>query len=154
MEKTEVITAYGHSLIRSTHKTTFAITKEKHLTERGDCIVAVRSDIAVSDLSRDFKEAATKPDSEITITIEAGEEKETIKAKGDPRLSLTNSTDIVVRKSSYVCNRTLAVQADKAAADLSRRLIENLRNPNQMVKLTLTVEVRSRRGAGEQSGDQ
>jgi len=141
MEKTEVITAYGHSCIRSTHRTTFEITKEKHLTERGDCIVAVRSDKAVADLSQDFKEAARRPDAEITITIEAGEEKETVKAKGDPRLSLTDPTDIVIRKSSFVGNRTLAVKADKAATDISRSLIERLRNPSQTVKVTLTVKI-------------
>ena len=141
MERTEVITAYGHSCIRSTHRTTFEITKEKHLTERGDCIVAVKSDKAVADLSRDFKEAARRPDAEITITIEAGEEKETVKAKGDPRLSLTDPTDIVIRKSSFVGNRTLAVKADKAATDISRSLIERLRNPSQTVKVTLTVKI-------------
>jgi len=141
MEKTEVITAYGHCRIRSTHRTTFEITKEKHLTERGDCIVAVKSDKAVADLSRDFKEATRRPDAEITITIEAGEEKETVKAKGDPRLSLTDPTDIVIRKSGYICNRTLAVKADKAAADISRRLIEKLRDPDQTVRVALTVKV-------------
>ena len=141
MERTEVITAYGHGSIRSTHKTTFEITKEKHLTERGDCIVAVKSDKAVADLSRNFKEAMRRPSAEITITIEAGEEKETVEAKGDPRLSLTDPTDIVIRKSSYICNRTLAVKADKAATDISRRLIEKLRNPNQTVKVGLTVKV-------------
>jgi len=141
MERTEVITAYGHGLIRSTHRTTFEITKEKHLTQRGDCIIAVGSDKASADLSRAFKEAMRRPSAEIMITIEAGGEKETVKAKGDPRLSLTDPTDIVVRKSSYICNRTLAVKADKAAADISRRLIEKLRNPNQMVKVALTVKV-------------
>ena len=141
MEKTDVITAYGHSRIRSTHRTTFEITKQKHLTERGNCIVAVKSDKAVADLSREFKEAARRPDAEITITIEAGEEKETVKAKGDPRLSLVDPTDIVIRKSSYICNRTLAVKADKAAADISRRLIEQLRDPDQTVKVALTVKV-------------
>jgi len=141
MERTEVITAYGHGSIRSTHRTTFEITKEEHLTERGDCIIAVKSDKAVADLSRNFKEAVRRPGAEITITIEAGEEKETVKAKGDPRLSLTDPTDIVIRKSSFVGNRTLAVKADKAAADISRRLIEKLRDPNQTVKVALTVKV-------------
>ena len=48
--------------------------------------------------------------------------------------------DIVVRRSSYVCGRTLAVKADKAARDLSRRLVEKLRDPNSMVKITITVK--------------
>ncbi len=141
MKKTEVIVAYGHELIRSTHKTTFEITKEKYLTKKGDCIIAINSNRACADLSQDFKEAARQTGAEIAITIEAGEEEEIIKAKGDPKLSLTHPTDIVVRKSSYVCSRTLAVRAEKAAADLSRRLVKRLRNPNQKVKITLIVNV-------------
>jgi hypothetical protein len=35
----------------------------------------------------------------------------------------------------------VAVRADKAAGDLSKSLIEKLRNPNQIVKITLTVDV-------------
>ena len=141
MKKTEVIIAYGHELIRSTHKTTFEITKEKHVTEKGDCIIAIDSNKACANLSRDFKEAAKEPGAEITITIMAGEEKETVKAKGDLRLSFTHPTDIVVRKSSYVCSRTLAMKAEKAAADLSRRLVERLRNSEQKVKIILIVNV-------------
>jgi hypothetical protein len=40
-----------------------------------------------------------------------------------------------------VDNRTLAVQADKAALDLSRDLVEKLKNPKQKVKITLEVHV-------------
>jgi hypothetical protein len=142
MERTEVITAYGHELIQSTHKTTFEITKDRLLTRRGDCIIAVNSDKAAVDLSQPFKEAARKPGSEITITIEAGGEKETVRAFGNPHLSFTHPADIVIRKSRYVCGRTVAVRADKAAGDLSRKLVEKLRNRNQIVKVTLTVKNR------------
>jgi len=139
-EKTEIITAYGHELIQATHETTFEITKEKSITPRGDCIIAVRADKSVADLSREFKELAKKRGAEITIIIESDGEKEVIKAYGDPRLTLTHPEDIVIRKSTYVCSRTLAVKADKAAKDLSRRLIGKLRNPNRKVKIVLTVK--------------
>jgi hypothetical protein len=46
---------------------------------------------------------------------------------------------MVVRKSSYVDDRTLAISADKAAADLSRELVEKLRNPKQKARITLKV---------------
>jgi len=138
--KTEIIMAYGHELIQATHETTFEITKEKILTPRGDCIIAVRADKSVADLSREFKELAKKRGAEITIIIESDGEKETIRAYGDPRLTLTHPEDIVIRKSTFVCSRTLAVKADKAAKDLSRKLIEKLRNPNGKVKITLTVK--------------
>jgi len=63
-----------------------------------------------------------------------------VKARGSPKLTFTHSTDLVVRKSSYVCGRTLAIKADKSANDLSRELIEKLRHSNQQVKVTLVVE--------------
>ncbi|MBM4400405.1 MAG: DUF371 domain-containing protein, partial [Crenarchaeota archaeon] len=58
-----------------------------------------------------------------------------------PQLTLSHPTDMVIRKSDYVCNRTLAVHADKAAQDLSRELVEKLRNPQQKVKITLIARV-------------
>jgi hypothetical protein len=46
---------------------------------------------------------------------------------------------MVVRKSDYTSSRTLAVHADKAAKDISRELVEKLKNPAQKAKITLTV---------------
>ena len=141
MEWTETVTAYGHRLIQATHWTTFEFTKERHLTVKGDCIIAVRANKACVDFSKEFKMAARDPEAIIAITIEAGGIKESIQAKGDPRLSFTHPTDIVVRKSRHVCSRTLAVKADKAANDLSRSLVAKLRNPDQKVIVTLSVKV-------------
>jgi len=140
MKKTEVIRAYGHELIRSTHRTTFEITRDTTLTEQGNCIIAVKASKGAADLNRELKEYAKRADAEITITIETDHVKETVKARGDPRLSFTDPHDIVVRKSTYVCSRTLAVKADKAASDLSRSLIEKIQDPCQRIKITLTVE--------------
>lgn len=137
---TVVFSAYGHKNVLSTHKTTFEITKEDTLTKRGNCIIAVKSTKAAADLPYDFKEALRKENSKITLTIEAGDFKETIEAKGNPNLEFTNPTDLVVRKSNYVCNRTLAIEANKASIDFSRKFVEKLKDPNQTVKITLTVE--------------
>ena len=52
----EVIFAQGHENILGTHKTTLEFTKDKHLTKKGDCIVAVAADKALADLSAEFKE--------------------------------------------------------------------------------------------------
>jgi hypothetical protein len=124
----------------ATHKTTFEITKEASLTKQGDCIVAVKASKAAIDLPFEFKEAARKDGARITITIGAGELKEVVQAKGSPQLTFTHPTDLVVRKSSYVCSRTLAIGADKAAKDFSRKLAEKLRDPHQEITVTLIVE--------------
>ncbi len=115
-------------------------TKDKSLSKNGDCVVAVAADKAVADLSAEFKEKLRKPNAKLTILIEAGGLKEQITASGSPKLTLTHSTDIVVRKSEYISDRTLAIHADKASSDLSRALIEKLKDPKQEVKITLMLE--------------
>jgi len=140
MKAIEVIIARGHKNVQSTNKTTFEITKENHLTKRGDCIIAVGATKGAADLNQRFKAIARCQGVRLTIKIDVNGEEETVTAWGNPKLLFTHPTDLVVRKSDYVCGRTLAIRADKAACDLSRKLIEKLRNPDQKVKITLTVE--------------
>ncbi|MCS7120962.1 MAG: DUF371 domain-containing protein [Nitrososphaerota archaeon] len=137
MEKSENFIAYGHKLIRSTHRTTLEITKDSEITEKGDCIVAVKSEKACVDLNPDIKAIAKRSDARITIILEIEGEKEIITGKGDPRLTFAHPQDMVVRKSGYICDRTLTIWADKSAADLSRRFVKKLRNPNCIIKVTI-----------------
>lgn len=141
MRIAEVVFAYGHENIQATHESTFEITKDARLSEKGDCIIAVSADKSMADLSPEFKENLRRENTRVVILIETDEEAEGVNAFGSQRLTLTHPRDIVVRKSDYVCSRTLAIQADKAACDLSRRLVKKLRNPKQRVKITLKVEV-------------
>jgi len=140
MKITEIIWAYGHKNILSTHKTTFEITKEATLTRHGDCIIAVKATKGAADMHPEFKEASKRENAQLTVTIEANGMKETVRANGGSQLMLTSPTDIVIRKSNYVCGRTVAIKADKAAWDLSRKLIEKLKDPYQKVKITLTAK--------------
>ena len=140
MQYVETIIARGHNLIQATHKTTFEITKENSLTKRGNCIVAIAADKSMKDFSEKFKEAAKKY-SAITIIIEAEDCREFIKAHGNPALTLTHPKDVVIRESSFICDRTLAVKADKSASDFSRDFIKKLRNPKQKIRITLTINV-------------
>jgi hypothetical protein len=139
----EIIYAKGHENILATNKTTFEITKENHLTKRGDCIIAVEANKSVADLNPKFKKALNINNAKLTIIIEANNVKEMVFAEGNEALPLTHTTDMVVRKSTYICNRTLAIKANKAAIDLSRTLIEKLQNPNQKVKITLITALQT-----------
>ena len=140
MKITEIIWAYGHKNILSTHKTTFEITKEETLTRRGNCIIAVKATKGAADMHPRFRETAKMENTRLTITIEANGIEEIVRAHGSPQLTFTNPTDIVIRKSKYVCGRTVAIGADKAAWDLSRKFVEKLRDPYQKVKITLIAE--------------
>jgi hypothetical protein len=138
-ETKEVVFGYGHANIQATHEKTLEFTKEKQLSKEGDCVIAVAADKAVADLSPKFKANLQRPKAKLTILIEAGGVAEQVQAYGSGQLILSHPTDAVVRKSEHVCSRTLAVRADKAANDLSRELVEKLKNPEQKVKITLIV---------------
>jgi len=135
----EVFFAYGHINVRATHRSTLEITKEETLTPRGTCIVAVRSEKGLADFSEEFKELARSANSKIKLTIRtpSGAE-EVIEGRGDPALTYEDPLRIIVRKSTYVAPNTLMVAANKAAVDLSRAIVEELRTG---VKVLVKVEV-------------
>jgi hypothetical protein len=139
----EHIVAFGHANMQATHPTTLMITKEADLSKQGDCVIAVAADKAVADLSAEFKDLLRKPNAKLIIQIEVDGSKELIHAEGNPNLTLADSADIVVRKSEFLSNRTLAVHSDKAAKDLSKELIGKLRNPKQKATIMLTIETES-----------
>ena len=140
-ETKEVIFGFGHENIQATHKTTLEFTKDTHLSKKGACIVAVATDKALADLAAEFKEKLRKPQAKLTITIEADGIKDQVKARGSEQLILNHRTNCVIRKSGYVCSRTLGVHADKAAQDLSRDLVKKLKNFEQEVKIILIVSI-------------
>jgi uncharacterized protein len=136
----EVIHAFGHPNIRSSHPTTIMLTKERQVTQRGDCVVAVAADKSVADLTAEFKDALRQPNAKLTIQLEVDGLVGQINAYGSPELTLNHPDDLVIRKSEFVSDRTLAVKADKSSGDLSRAVVEKLKNAEQQVTLTLTVE--------------
>jgi hypothetical protein len=136
----EVIHAFGHPNIRASHPTTIMLTKERQVTKRGDCVVAVAADKSVADLSAEFKNALRQPNAKLTIQLEVDGLKGQINAYGSPELALNHPNDLVIRKSDFISDRTLAVKADKSSSDLSKAVIEKLKNPEQQVTLTLIVE--------------
>ncbi len=137
---TETIIAYGHENVLATNRTTLEITKDKHLTKKGDCIIAVSANKALSDLNSRFRETLRQDNAKLSIQIEVGDASETVQAFGSSRLILLHPTDIVVRKSDYLSDRTLAVKADKAAIDLSDEIVKRLKDPKQRVTIKLTVK--------------
>jgi hypothetical protein len=139
-QTTDAFWALGHANIHALHPSTLMFTKDIHVSKNGDCIVAMTAEKSVADLSAQFKEDLRKPNAKLTVTIEAGEFIEEIKALGSPKLCLCHPTDIVIRKSDYICSRTLAICANKSSNDLPRKLVEKLQDPKQKVKITLRVE--------------
>jgi|SRR3989338_4511790 len=133
----EKIIASGHENVLGTHKTTIEITKHSELSKRGDCIIGVSASLSCADLSKELK-TALKQGKKFEVTLRAGDLEEKITGYGSPNLILTNTHDIVLRKSSHIDDRTLLIKCDKACADLSREFVNKLRNPAD--KLTVIVE--------------
>jgi len=141
MRIVETIEASGHPKIRANHPTTLEITKESHLTERGDCIVATCASKGCADLSAGFSKLAKNDKTHVTLTIEAGNQTETIRGQGSSRLTLAHPNDLVARKSKFVCHRTVMIMADKSALHLNREFIRILRDPRTRIRIELVAEL-------------
>jgi len=120
------IIAKGHSNILSKHKSTFEITKDSELTLSGDCIIGVAMDKNMNDFPVELKKKIANDTTKITVKLSTENAEDEIVGYGHSKLSLTHPTDIVCRKSSYICNRTLMIKSDKASKDLKKELIEDL----------------------------
>jgi hypothetical protein len=125
-----VIKAYGHPNIKATHKTTIEITKDSYLTGRGDCILGINADKGLRDL-KEFLDQNKKRRIQVDLVVE--DLVESIRGYLDPRLTFSDENDIVIRKSSYVCDRTLMIQADKSAAEINRKIVRKLKEGKEMI---------------------
>ena len=121
----DVFTARGHPNITATNRKTLEITKDPYVTKRGDCIVACCSEKAAGELRRDVLRALTAPG--IVVVILSTGSAWDYAAGETPRATPTSTWRIVVRKSTYVDESTIAIRAGKSAADLDRGLIRELR---------------------------
>ena len=129
----------GHKNILSLHKKTIEITKDSQLTVNGDCIVGVNSSLACVDLSENLKKKIRNPDTEIVFTILVDEYSFSVHGKGSEKLTLTHSSDIVLRKSAFTCSRTIAIKCDKASDDIPRKMVKKLQNPKTAGKLVIEI---------------
>lgn len=139
LEVTETIECCGHVNVRATHKTTFEVTKEDHLSERGTCIIGTCASKGAADLSDSFKEVLNTPGSTLVTTLSCKGINVIIHSRGGPGLSLCHHTDLVWRKSNFTCERTIGIMSTLSANDIPRNFIELLKSA---AKLTVVLMVR------------
>ena len=138
MEAQETIRCRGHPLVLGTHPTTFEVTCEEHLTENGNCIVGVGADKGCAGLSPEFKECLAHDDAVLVTRLLAGGVEAVIRSRGADGLLLNHPTDMVWRRSTFTCGRTIGICSDQVAATLPRALIDAIRAGAEMT-VTLTV---------------
>lgn len=134
------VTFFGHPNVQSLHDKTAEITKDEHLTLRGDCIIGVRASKGCADLDETLRRRLCTSGSVVKIEILVGSESFVINGTGDERLSLKNPHDIVVRKTNFVCPRTLSVRCDKASSDVPRHIVQMLQDKEAKGIFRITVE--------------
>jgi hypothetical protein len=134
------VTFYGHPNVRSLHTKTIEITKDEHLTPRGDCIIGVRANKACADLDEALKNRLKSNSAVVRIEVMVGNESFLITGTGDGRLTMLNPQDIVIRKTNFACPRTMSVLCDRASSELPRKMVNALQDRDVKGIIRITIE--------------
>lgn len=129
----------GHENIRSLHKKTIEITKESNLTPSGDCIIGINAKCGCNDIPKEIKEKLKNSNAKVTFSIIVNNYIFKVKGHGHQDLICSDPNDIVIRKSDFICPRTLAINCDKASDSIPRKLIQILQDPK--TKGVFSIEV-------------
>ena len=129
--------AYGHQNVIGEHKSTVELTSENHLTQQGTCIVGVSAHLTLDDLDTEIKELAQLESTTIVLKMDVDGLVEKVTGTGGSGLTYSDPTSMVARISSFECDRTLMINADKAASDLSRDFIERLKESDVVIDCEL-----------------
>ena len=130
--------AQGHPNVTSRHKTTFEFTMDNEIGKTADCIIGVSSKIKLEDFPLELQRAIKNENTQIRILLETENAEDEIKGYGHPDLTLNHPTDMVARKSLFKCSRTLMIGADKAACDLKKELVNDLK-AGKSLKITIMI---------------
>ncbi|CAN5262204.1 DUF371 domain-containing protein [soil metagenome] len=131
---------HGHPNILSFHKRSVEITRDGDLSRRGDCIIGVGSNKGCGLLDQRLRHAIGTDSAQIRMEIIVDELSFIILGRGNDDLLALDKRDIVIRKSSFCCPRTLSVSCDKAASDIPSDMVERLKNSDTNGMLRITVE--------------
>jgi hypothetical protein len=89
----------------------------------------------------EFKEAAARDDARITAEIHCMGRVDTVQGWGSSKMTFEDRRSMVFRVSDFVCGRTVMINADKAARNLDRGLIEALAAGEEAVIVLMAESV-------------
>ena len=130
---------YGHTNVLGTHKTTLEFTKDEELSLKGDCIIGMNASKSFPEFNSELKKYINL-EKKIIVKLEINEIKDVITGWGHPDLTLSDERSIIIRKSEFICPRTLMIRADKSAIDINRNLIKKLQNPDSKMRITIIIQ--------------
>lgn len=122
--------AYGHSGIEGTHKGILEFTQKTAVIPKGQSVIGTRANFDPEAIS-----ALTQISKKLKLTIKVRNYTEEI--IGDANQGFIPGSDIIVRKGPQMSPSTLLINANKAARDLNRKMIELLKNPEEKIIVTL-----------------
>ena len=132
---------YGHKNVRSTHQKTIEITSDSELSVNGDCIIGINSKFGCSGIPEKIKSLLQNSKALVNITISVNGLNFKIKGTGHKDLILSHPHDIVIRKSSFLCPRTLAINCDKASHEIPKKMVRMLQDPNTKGIFAIDVSI-------------
>jgi len=134
----ERILSKGHQNVLGMHKSTLEITKDTHLTLKGDCIlgIGIESNFLLSPRLIQL----LKRDCQVTVKLQCGTLSDSFSGRGHHDLQLTHPHDLVFRKSEFIDERTALIKCDKSVIDIDRNIIKSLQDPTKILSLTYEVQ--------------
>ncbi len=135
-----IIEVKGHPNIIGRHKSTWQITKDPHLTIKGDCIIGVSASKGAIDLPFEFKQHL-KEEKWYLVSIEIDDNSIISgRFKGNNQMKLSSIDDMVFRKSEFVCDRTIGISGEFVAKDIPRDFIRRIKNMDVNFKICISFD--------------
>lgn len=122
---------YGHKNITSSHNNTLEFTKDKDIGKIAHCIIGVNSEFSLEKIKEEISNKE-----KLTVTVQADDVKEEIVCLVNT--DFDDEKEIVIRKSEFNSKRTLGIRCDKASSDLSSKLKDKFKNPEQEIIVTIS----------------
>jgi uncharacterized protein len=136
IEDLDQITFRGHSNISGFHRNTIELTKDLEISRHADCIIGVNASKSCADLHAKLKDWVHSG-RWMQFEIKIGTHSFTFEGRGSPKLDLTDTREIVLRRSDYPSPRTAALHCSHSAGDIPRNLIAALQDPEAKGQLII-----------------
>ena len=128
----------GHPQISASHTKTVEFTRDADVTGRATCVLGVRSEHDDREIGR--------LRGDVEVTLECGDERDSFTATMSA--FFLGDDGLVFRCGPGLRGRTVAFDADKSAADISRDLVRTLKDPAADLRVTIReLGTGDRRGA-------
>lgn len=123
-------TCYGNAQIEGTNKHFFEIIQAASVIPKGDCVVGTRANYDAEAIK-----ALLQVANKLRIILKTKDWEEVVNAL--PNKSFLPGPELVIRKTDQTTPGTIAINADKAAADFSKEFVEAIKKPEEQITVKI-----------------